>query len=199
VTGADGVTVTLSGDASDTKTVSSGGSYSFTVGEGGSYTVTPSKAGYVFTPASRTFTNVTADQALNFTAQVQAITNFTIGSTMDEVRAVQGTPSSVYGYTSFIIWNYGLSSVQFSSGKIVQGYDNYDHNLNVFMGSQEAGKTFTIGSNQAEVLAAQGTPSCVDYYSSFIIWHYGLSSVKFSSDTKIVQSYDNYDKNLNLR
>lgn len=73
VTGADGVMVTLSGDKSETQTVNSGGSYSFIVPYGGSYTVTPSKSGYVFTPAARTFTNVTADQELNFTAQAQAI------------------------------------------------------------------------------------------------------------------------------
>jgi formylglycine-generating enzyme required for sulfatase activity len=73
VTGADAVTVTLSGDFAATQTVNSGGSYSFSVGEGGVYTVTPTKTGYTFTPASRTFTNVITEQAVNFTAQAQVI------------------------------------------------------------------------------------------------------------------------------
>jgi len=49
-----------------------GGSYSFaSVPSGWAGTLTPSKAGYAFTPASRTFPAVTADQAgQDFTAQV---------------------------------------------------------------------------------------------------------------------------------
>ena len=69
VTGADGVTVTLSGDASDSQTVNDNGSYSFTVFESRNYTVTPSKDGYTFTPSSKSFTNVTSDQTQNFTAE----------------------------------------------------------------------------------------------------------------------------------
>lgn len=49
--GLDGVTVTLTGDASDSTTTAGGGAYSFTV-EDGSYTVTPTKDGSVFSPSS---------------------------------------------------------------------------------------------------------------------------------------------------
>ena len=55
ISGASGVTVTLSGDASDSQSVNSGGRYSFTVGCGGNYTVTPSKAGYTFSLSSKSF------------------------------------------------------------------------------------------------------------------------------------------------
>lgn len=68
VTGTDGVTVTLSGKASDSQVVNDGGSYSFMVTEGENYTVTPTKAGYLFTPASKAFNNVTSDKTQNFTA-----------------------------------------------------------------------------------------------------------------------------------
>ena len=66
VTGADGITVTLSGDASGSRTVNHGSTYSFTVAGGGSYTVTPTKFGHMFTPSSRTFTNISSDQSLDF-------------------------------------------------------------------------------------------------------------------------------------
>ena len=67
VSGADGVTVTLSGDKSESQIVNTnGGTYSFTVARGESYTVTPSKTGYTFTPASKDFTNVTSNQTQNF-------------------------------------------------------------------------------------------------------------------------------------
>jgi hypothetical protein len=57
----DGVTKTATADGS--------GLYSFTVPSGWSGTVTPSKTGYTFTPPSRSYTNVLANQtAQNYTA-----------------------------------------------------------------------------------------------------------------------------------
>jgi hypothetical protein len=49
-TGLGGVTMTLSGAATNTVTTDSNGNYSFTGLVNGSYTVTPSLAGYIFTP-----------------------------------------------------------------------------------------------------------------------------------------------------
>lgn len=51
---------------------------------------------------------------------------FTIGSSKDEVLAIQGTPSSVIG-NSFL---YGYSSVDFQ-GDRVSGYSNISKNLKV--------------------------------------------------------------------
>jgi len=80
VTGASGVTVILSGDASDSLVVSTdGGGYSFTVKEGGNYTVTPFKGHYTFTPASWSFNNVLSDQMRSFTA---TLNTFTISGTV---------------------------------------------------------------------------------------------------------------------
>lgn len=47
----EGVTITLTGDASDSTTTDASGDWSFTV-EDGSYTVTPTKSGYQFVPTS---------------------------------------------------------------------------------------------------------------------------------------------------
>jgi Tol biopolymer transport system component len=68
VTGANGVLVTLSGNAFDSKTVNDGGSYSFTVAKGGNYSITPSKTDYIFTPENQTFINVISDQTQDFTS-----------------------------------------------------------------------------------------------------------------------------------
>ncbi|MFC1539087.1 SUMF1/EgtB/PvdO family nonheme iron enzyme [Candidatus Latescibacterota bacterium] len=73
ISGADGVTMTLSGDVSDSQIVDDGGSYSFTVEHGGNYTITPEEEGYTFSPASQTFSNVTANQTQNFTATQDAL------------------------------------------------------------------------------------------------------------------------------
>src|SRR6266545_4953662 len=47
---AEGVTVALSGTASNTTTTDSSGNYSFAALSNGTYTVTPSMAHYTFTP-----------------------------------------------------------------------------------------------------------------------------------------------------
>lgn len=62
VTGADGVTVSLSGDETDVSTVKqSGGSYEFSVDANKNYTVTPSLEGYTFEPESASFTDLSSD------------------------------------------------------------------------------------------------------------------------------------------
>jgi len=64
-----GVAMTLSGSVNGTTTTLADGSYSFTnIVEGSSCTVTASKAGYLLTPASQTFTNLNADGNADFQA-----------------------------------------------------------------------------------------------------------------------------------
>ncbi len=59
-------------------------------------------------------------------ATVKARGYFTIGSTKDEVLAIQGTPDNVMGN----LWWYGASSVTFSRG-VVESYSNSFGNLKV--------------------------------------------------------------------
>jgi hypothetical protein len=61
------VTMTLGGSQSGTMQTDTNGNYSFTVTGGGNYTITPSKAGYNFRPASRSFTGLSSNQTANFT------------------------------------------------------------------------------------------------------------------------------------
>ncbi|MFN0121224.1 MAG: carboxypeptidase-like regulatory domain-containing protein, partial [Blastocatellia bacterium] len=59
----NGVTMTMTGGSSQNVTTGLNGQYSFApVYAGNNYTVTPSKGGYAFTPASRTYTNLQAAQ-----------------------------------------------------------------------------------------------------------------------------------------
>jgi uncharacterized protein (TIGR03437 family) len=89
--GVGGAIVTLSGDRTDMLTASPTGAYSFPpIDAGGTYVVTPSKPGYVFYPASLTFSNLIANQTANF-APLSAITITTVpaglGITVDGVPA----------------------------------------------------------------------------------------------------------------
>ena len=73
--GVGSATITYTGGST---TSNSSGDYSFFVSPGWSGTVTPSRTGFAFSPASRTYTNVTANQtAQNYTARP---TSFTFGS-----------------------------------------------------------------------------------------------------------------------
>ena len=69
------------------------------------------------------------------------------------------------------------------------------------------GSTFTIGSTQVEVLAAQGNPSSIGGYNSSCScyrWRFGsgyvLSYVGFdtSGTDGVVKNWDNSGSNLNL-
>lgn len=118
---------------------------------------------------------------------------FTIGSSQDEVLAVQGTPSSIIGTT----WHYAYSSVQFLYGR-VKGYSDISHNLRVKLLPKaetflHSPGYFTIGSTQDEVLAVQGTPTGIIGNS----WHYDYSSVQFLNGK--VKGYSDISKNLKVR
>ena len=73
-TGIEGVTITFSNAGGSTATDSSG-NYSHSVSLGWSGSATPSKIGYSFSPASRSYSNVTSDQtSQDYTATFQTYT-----------------------------------------------------------------------------------------------------------------------------
>jgi Calx-beta domain/Carboxypeptidase regulatory-like domain/Pectate lyase superfamily protein len=67
--GLPGVTVALTGGQSATATTDAAGNFTFKSLPGGaSYTLTPALAGYVFTPASQSFDDLSADKSAAFSA-----------------------------------------------------------------------------------------------------------------------------------
>jgi hypothetical protein len=101
---------------------------------------------------------------------------YTIGSSADDVLAVQGTPTRMDGNR----WTYGFSEIRFKDGK-VEEYDNFFGDLKVQLSSRQtasAGQAmgfFTVGSTADEVLAVQGTPTSIRGN----LWYYQMSSVLF--------------------
>lgn len=55
---------------------------------------------------------------------------FTVGSTMDEVAAIMGTPDRIQEFVTETWWNYGSSRVEFRRGQVT-GWDNRGGNLKV--------------------------------------------------------------------
>ena len=108
---------------------------------------------------------------------------FTVGSTKDEVLAVQGTPTEF----SEDVFHYGSSKVYFRSG-VVESWDVWPLNplkVRLLPSATTAGQGyFTFGSTKDEVLAVQGTPT--KFSENF--FYYGTSKVYFRNG--VVESWD---------
>jgi len=86
--GLDGVTITLTGDASDSTTTAGGGLYSFAGLVDGSYTITPTKAGSTFSPTSDAVTVSGGAAVADTMAQVWVLSgtiNDSAGAGLDDV------------------------------------------------------------------------------------------------------------------
>lgn len=120
--------------------------------------------------------------------------HFTMGSTQDEVLAIQGTPTSVQGNT----WYYRSSSVTFSRGR-VESYSNQSRNLRIkleartYAAAAPYPRHFSIGSTRGEVWAVQGRPTFIMGNT----WCYHHSKVYFYRGRVI--HYANPSGNLRAR
>ena len=101
--------------------------------------------------------------------------HITIGSSEQEVLALQGTPTRVEGNK----WFYGFAEIVFKNGRIAE-YDNYFGTLKMRIipsrsGSERSKDVFRIGSSPDEVLAVQGTPTAIHGNR----WSFEFASVLF--------------------
>ena len=104
-TGIAGVTLSYTDGTPKTATSGVGGAYSFTVSYYWSGIVTPSLAGYTFTPANRSYTNVIADQtAQDYTAVALVIPLTPSGpqTTWNNTFSWTGIPAATYYYVQVI-------------------------------------------------------------------------------------------------
>ncbi len=136
---------------------------------------------------------------------------FTLGSTMEEVRKVQGNPVDTSGGYSSIrnpyTWKYGdiLEYVEFEySSKKVQGWQNRYGRLKVkaIPGTTVAtDPEFSLGSDEAHVIRLHGTPKSIVVSSTYDDeeWTYSGGSVVFQSSTGRVIYWENPQGRLKVR
>jgi hypothetical protein len=113
--GAAGATLSYTDGAAKIATADGSGNYSFAVSYNWSGTVMPSLTGYAFTPASRTYTNVLADQtAQDYTTTVTAtytisgvagIAGATLSYTDGAVKTVTADSNGVYSFLVSYNWS----------------------------------------------------------------------------------------------
>ena len=98
------------------------------------------------------------------------------GSTVGEVYAVQGVPTSTQGET----WHYGKSQIRFAQGKVISWNQHPDNPLRIARDQpvQMQEGTFDVGSTKDEVRAIQGTPVT----ETETVWDYGPSRVHFKNN-----------------
>ncbi|GLI33522.1 DnaJ domain-containing protein [Desulforhabdus amnigena] len=117
---------------------------------------------------------------------------FTLGSSREEVRQVQGIPHKVKGNT----WSYGLSEIQFRDGRVAR-YNNFDGSLRVRLVPsgplENSPLVITLGSTKDDVIRALGTPTRVMGNR----WYYGFSEIRFKEDRLI--GFDNFFEHVSIR
>ena len=140
--GVAGATLALSGSSTSSTTADSSGAYSFTaLAAGGNYTVTPTKTYYTFTPASRTFNSLAANQTASFTT---ALNTFTISGNAGVAAATVAISGSSTSSTT------ADSSGAFSFSGLAAG-GNYT------VTPSKSGWVFTPPSRSVSGLAANQT------------------------------------------
>ena len=164
--GLSGVTVTLTGDASDSTTTAGDGTYSFTGVKSGSYAVTPTKSGSTFSPTSANVTVSGADAVAATMAQVWQIT----GTVYDDDGA---------GYGSVTVALSGDASD--STVSAVDGTYSFSglSDGSYVVTPSKVGSTFSPASSNVAVSGANGTAD--NMYESWSI----TGSVADLNDTPV--------------
>ena len=109
---------------------------------------------------------------------------FTVGSSKDEVLALQGSPKS-FTETE---WNYGASWVRFENGRVTNWYTSGQLKAELVPSGPVPASLdyFTVGSTKDEVLAMQGSP--ISFTETE--WNFGASWVRFENG-RVTNWYNN--------
>lgn len=122
---------------------------------------------------------------------------FTLGSSMDHVATVMGTPSRTNKFLDEVWWYFRYSRVTFRNGRVAE-WDNTGNNLKVRLATSSPAKDyFTQGSTQDEVVAVMGTPTRTNKFLDEVWWYYRYSRVTFRDGR--VAEWDDTGDNLKVR
>jgi len=174
------VTLTLSGDASQTISPNADGTYSFSGLEEGDYTVTASLAGYDFEPPSRSYAPLNADQidqdftgtyvpprySISGTVQLvggtASVTDVTVALTGSAIASVHPNPDGTYTFSGLLGGDYTVtpSLAEYVFEPVSRTYAPLDAN----QVNQDFVGTYTPGTHSISgtVTLVGGTASVTD-------------------------------------
>jgi parallel beta-helix repeat protein len=140
--GTGNVVLSYTDGSPKTATANSSGAYSFEVSYNWSGTVTPSKSGFFFSPATRTYVNVTANQtAQNYAAAPNAFTFASMGDAHSEVAYFTATATQMASLNpAFVLFNGDLEN----DGVVNADMDSM---INVLKNTGLFNKTFLVRGN----------------------------------------------------
>jgi hypothetical protein len=132
--------------------------------------------------------------------------SFTLGSSADDVRRVQGVPTVIERLHSLglEIWTFGAASVRLSSDSMrVIGWADAGRTLRAVMRpgpNATVARTFGAGSHQDDVARLMGTPAVVreDRARGTMTWRYGTSAVTIALADRRVVGWTNAGGNLKV-
>ena len=128
-----GLTVTLSGAASNSTKTDVSGTYSFSgLAAGGSYTITPSAGDYTFSPSGQTFDNLSANQTAGFTASCAL--SITPAAVFLDSAGQAGPPLYVSAQSPGCLW-------------VASATDGFIHITSGTNGTGNGAVTFSVGAN----------------------------------------------------
>mgnify|MGYP001579240134 FL=1 len=110
--------------------------------------------------------------------------HFTVGSTLGDVIAIQGAPTSIEGD----VWLYGQSKVYMEKGAVTKWENDSESPLKAYIiptSRNPSVKQFSLGSSKQEVRAVQGAP----LMENENLWEYRISRIYFK-DQKVSGWYD---------
>jgi peptidoglycan hydrolase-like protein with peptidoglycan-binding domain len=124
--------------------------------------------------------------------------HFSLGDTQTKVSHVQGAPDDISTYRSLghETWRYGKSSVEFSikTKRVISWTNKGNLKSDMPYGSNVTNSPFfSRGSHKDQVAKIQGSPDEVAIWDKgrVMVWKYGSSDVKFSTQDNLVVSWTN--------
>ena len=167
VSGATGVTLTLSGGNTGSVVAGSGGVYTFSGLVPGSYTVTPSLSGFTFSPTSILVTLGTANSTTNnFTATAIPVSHSLAGTVSGDTSSgvtITVTGTATASATTDSSGNYSVTGIYDGSYTITPsktGYTFTPSSLAVTVsGAAVTGKNFVAVANAAPTYSISGAVS----------------------------------------
>lgn len=119
----------------------------------------------------------------------------TLGTTLDDVIKIQGTPKRILDNGSTASYYYGTDYITVSTlAKKVTAWYNVGGALYVHMvagGNTTSATKIALGSTVDDVIKIQGTPTVIQNGANVVIYYYGRDYVSIEIPTNIVTAWSN--------